>query len=112
MSSLLEVSESAEADRATPATESVCVLRNPTATIGESLVDFGEKKKANERWFAHVVGTGHGWENTVAKCGEFCKATYQLKVNGKDAGAPLQPWREDCDKNPNSDQMGTWPYPR
>jgi hypothetical protein len=106
--SLLEEAETPHEMSAEP----VCVMREPTPTIGQSLVDFGEKKKESERWYAHVVGTGHGWENTEAKCGEFCKATYQLRVNGKDAGAPLQPWREDCDKNPNSDQMGTWPYPR
>jgi len=98
----------------TPVTsgKQVCVLRAPTPTIGQSLVDFGAAKKDNERWLAHIVGTGHGWENTEAKCGEFCKATFQLRVNGKDAGEPIQPWREDCDKNPNNDQMGTWPYPR
>jgi len=92
-------------------TEPVCVMRMPTEEIGHDTVDFGEVK-SNERIFAHITGSGHGWEHTKEKCGEFCDATYSLKVNGQDAGKELRFWRDDCHANPNSDQMGTWQFSR
>ncbi len=58
---------------------------------------------------AHVTTTGHSFGNTL-NCAEFCEMRQDVIVNGTVHSA--FPWRDDCDQNPVSPQMGTWEHPR
>merc|ERR1719424_616650 len=88
--------------------EDVCMVRTPSPRLLETEVDLGTPLADNERVFAHLVGTGHGWEHTNNQCGEFCPVEYTLTANGK-ATEKFRVWREDCGSNPNGmSQEGTW----
>lgn len=53
--------------------------------------------------------TGHGQGN-LDNCAEFCLLKYTTQVG--DNAVQLEPWRDDCDKNPLNAQFGTWRFPR
>jgi hypothetical protein len=59
--------------------------------------------------YAHVFATGHGFGNTF-NCAEFCQMRQDVYVNG--TRYSFNPWRNDCEHNPNSPQPGTWKYDR
>jgi hypothetical protein len=98
------------------------VLVQPSGQrILQTNVDLGKPLKPNERYIAHFVSTGHGWENTNDQCAEFCKMSYRLTVDSANSpsegysllerateAAQFSLWRDDCGSNPLSDQQGTW----
>jgi hypothetical protein len=100
---------------------SVVLLGQETNRLLSKTVDFGKPLKENERFLAHFVSTGHGWEHTNGQCGEFCRVQYRLTADpaaranegyslleeGTEA-ASFSLWRDDCGSNPLSSQMGTW----
>lgn len=104
--SLLEKGAAGEED-----TTRVCTLAPVRAQIGARTVDLGAPVAQNERVYAQITTSGHGWEQTDDQCGEFCKVTYRAKFNGKEAPA-FTPWRDDCGSNPYHEQQGTWPGSR
>lgn len=55
--------------------------------------------------------TGHGWDGSTQECGEFCEMHYTISFGGK-VFKTLTFWRNDCSSNPDSDQYGTWQFPR
>lgn len=68
--------------------------------------------KSGERVLAHLTITGHGWERTLDKCGEFCEAQYHVAFNDG-AMVNLSQFRTDCKVNPLGDsQHGTWRFDR
>ncbi len=58
---------------------------------------------------AHLITTGHSFNNT-ANCAEFCQMRHDVIVNSSIHS--WNGWRNDCDQNPVSPQLGTWEYPR
>lgn len=99
----------------------VVLLAPSSPRLVSTTVDLGEPLKPNERYIAHFVSTGHGWEHTENQCGEFCKVNYKLTLDEASlAGegysllerateaATFNLWRDDCGSNPLSDQEGTW----
>lgn len=100
---------------------SVVMLGKQSPRLLSKTVDFGEPLKPNERYLAHFVSSGHGWEHTNGQCGEFCRVNFRLTVDGAEKGtdnysllekgteaANFNLWRDDCGNNPLSSQMGTW----
>jgi len=99
----------------------VVVLGQESNRVLSKTVDFGKPLKDNERFLAHFVSSGHGWEHTNGQCGEFCRVQYRLTADpaskpndqyslleeGTEA-ATFSLWRDDCGNNPLSNQMGTW----
>jgi len=60
-----------------------------------------------DRMLLQFTVTGHGWSGSTEQCGEFCHAVYHLNVNGVNTHN-ITEWRDDCERNPVSDQSGTW----
>ncbi len=58
---------------------------------------------------AHLTTTGHSFGNS-GNCAEFCEMRQDVIVNGEIFS--VEPWRDDCEDNPVSPQMGTWEYDR
>lgn len=58
---------------------------------------------------AHLTTTGHSFNNT-GNCAEFCEMRQDVIVNG--VVHSINPWRDDCEQNPVSNQPGTWVYHR
>ncbi|MGE0172197.1 MAG: peptide-N-glycosidase F-related protein [Oligoflexales bacterium] len=56
-----------------------------------------------------TVITGHGQGN-LSNCAEFCPKTHTMKVNDTELTKLF--WRDDCNKNPINNQMGTWMFSR
>ncbi|RYZ68874.1 MAG: hypothetical protein EOP09_08725 [Proteobacteria bacterium] len=57
----------------------------------------------------YTLITGHGQGNSD-NCAEFCPRTHSFEVGGRSVKKEI--WRNDCDKNPISNQGGSWKYPR
>jgi hypothetical protein len=58
---------------------------------------------------AHLITTGHSFGNSY-NCAEFCEMQHDLLINQETFST--NPWRNDCEENPVSDQYGTWEYNR
>lgn len=82
--------------------------KGSAATTGSAVHPAGAE--AADRVLLQFTSTGHGWDGSTEKCGEFCHAIYHINVNGKSA-ANVTEWRE-CSNNPVNEQRGTWTYAR
>jgi hypothetical protein len=60
-------------------------------------------------WELRGLITGHGQGN-ADQCAEFCPKTHAFSVAGE--AHSMRIWRDDCDRNPVSNQAGTWRFPR
>merc|ERR1719313_334759 len=68
---------------------------------------FSHKASSGDRALLQFAVTGHGWSGSTEQCGEFCHAVYHININGINAFNVTE-WRDDCERNPVSDQYGTW----
>jgi hypothetical protein len=83
---------------------------SPSNTIADQVseVSFNIPENAS-KVEAHLITTGHSFGNT-SNCAEFCAMQHDLMINQEIFST--NPWRDDCDENPVSDQFGTWEYDR
>lgn len=97
-------------DHVTASSQKVCVVMQTRS--GEILTrNFVLHLEPGEKALLHLVTTAHGWAHTKYQCGEFCQAKYRIIINGLPA-ADIHQWRDDCSKNPVSEQYGTWTLSR